>query len=373
VILHTDIPTRAQVERLLVNRDPLSVSIYVQTDPASANVAERVELRNLGAAAVGQLRDAGVAARDLAVIDEELADLLDEEEFWRYQARSLALFLTPHAMYTFRLPNRLQSAVDVSDRFLLKPLLRTVTFPHVAFVLALAHGSVRVIEVAADIPPDEVRVPDMPPDAASAAGRSSLADRAPTRRIQGSEGRKLRLRQYARKIDQALRPLLGNLDVPLILAATEPLDSIFRTVSSYPHLAPRSIAGNPENTPDAELAASARLVLDELYAQQLKECHELFERRRAEGRGLTDVADAARAATYGAVDTALVDIDEDIPGLIDEDSGLVSFADEGRPDHYGLVDEIARRVWLASGRVLAVRREEIPDGGPVAAILRYPI
>jgi hypothetical protein len=129
----------------------------------------------------------------------------------------------------------------VADRFHLKPILRAVTFPRVALVLALAQGSVRLIEVSSDVEPVEVRLPDMPSDAASAAGRSSLADRAPVRRIQGSEGRKLRLTQYARQIDQALRPWLGGLDVPLILAATEPLDSIFRSVNSYPRLASSSI------------------------------------------------------------------------------------------------------------------------------------
>ena len=114
-------------------------------------------------------------------------------------------------------------------------------------------------------------------------------------------------------------------------------------------------------------------MLDELYARQLRDSHELFERRRAEGRGLTDVGEVARAATYGAVDTALVDIDDDIPGVIDELSGQVGFADEERTDHYGVVDEIARRVWLAGGRVLAVRRDDIPGHDPVAAILRYPM
>src|SRR5690348_6094710 len=58
----------------------------------------------------------------------------------------------------------------------------TVTFPQVAFVLALAQGSVRLIEVSADVEPTEVALPDMPQDAASAAGRSSIADRAPVRR-----------------------------------------------------------------------------------------------------------------------------------------------------------------------------------------------
>jgi release factor family 11 len=231
LVLHADIPTRAQLDRLLVNRDPASVSIYVPTDPVSANVGERIEFRNLAAQAAEQLRDAGVSKREVAAIEEEVADLVDDEDFWRYQARSLATFITPESMTTFRLPNRLLGAVEAADRFYVKPLLRTVTFPQVAFVLALAQGSVRLIEVSPDLEPDDVSLPDMPTDAASAAGRSSLGDRAPTRRIQGDEGRKLRLRQYARKVDQALRPFLSGLDVPLILAAAEPLESIYRSVA----------------------------------------------------------------------------------------------------------------------------------------------
>jgi hypothetical protein len=37
------------------------------------------------------------------------------------------------------------------------------------------------------------------------------------------------------------------------------------------------------------------------------------------------------------------------------------------------VDEIARRVLLSAGRVLAVRRDDVPGGGAVAAILRYAV
>ena len=69
----------------------------------------------------------------------------------------------------------------------------------------------------------------------------------------------------------------------------------------------------------------------------------------------------------------MVDIDEVVPGSIDEGTGAVTFADAAGPDRYGVVDEIVRRVWLAGGEVLAVRRHDIPDQGSVAAILRYPL
>ena len=79
------------------------------------------------------------------------------------------------------------------------------------------------------------------------------------------------------------------------------------------------------------------------------------------------------AATCGAIDTVLVDIDEVVPGSVDEETGAVTLSTEPGADWYGVVDEIARRAWLAGGRVLAVRRDDVPGLGSVAAMLPYPI
>ena len=49
-----------------------------------------------------------------AAIEEELADLVDDDELWRHQASSLAVFVTPAAGTTFRLPNQLVAMVEVS-------------------------------------------------------------------------------------------------------------------------------------------------------------------------------------------------------------------------------------------------------------------
>jgi len=81
----------------------------------------------------------------------------------------------------------------------------------------------------------------------------------------------------------------------------------------------------------------------------------------------------ARAATFGAVDTVFVDIDQPVPGSIDEETGAVEFSDADDAVDYGVVDEIARRVWRTGGTVLAVRREDVPDGGAAAAVLRYAL
>lgn len=371
-MLHVDLPTRADIEVLFRTRADACVSIYLPTTPITPETeADRIALRNLVDEAVGQLHAAGVDKRRVRPLEDELLDLVDDDEFWAHQANGLAVLATPDSIRTFRLPTRLVPIVEVADRFHVKPLLRVLTMPQSAFVLALAEASVRVVEVAPDLPPEPVRVPDLPRDAASAARKASLKSRSPSGRIQGSEGKNVRLTQYARKVDGALRGLLAGLDTPLILAATEPMLSLYRRINTYPHLAAAAIETNPEALADHELAARSRTILDAAFEAELGALRQLFAQRSNEGRTTVDVAQAARAATFGAVSELVVDIDEVLPGTVD-DAGVVSFADGPDATRYGVIDEIAGRAYLTGARVLGVRRADVPGGGSLAAILRYP-
>ncbi|MCE3551381.1 hypothetical protein LWC33_07940 [Pseudonocardia sp. RS11V-5] len=368
--LYTDIPTRSEIDALWQAEPPLAVSIYLETAPESSGEAERIAYKNAVREALAQSAEGD--KEDLAGLEEELGVLEDEDsdEFWRHQARSLAVFATPTSLRSFRLPNRLTPVAVGGTRFFVKPLMRAVTFPQTAFVLALAQGSVRLLETVPDAAPREVRVPDMPTDVASAVGKSSIKDRAPVRRLQGTEGQKLRMAQFSRQVDGALREVLPGQGVPLVLAATEPLDSIFRAHCRYPDLVPHSVPGNPEGRGDGELVAAAREILDGWYADRLEDEKHTFADRARQGRTSTDVADLARFATRGAVDTLFVDIDAGVAGEVDED-GEVTFAAAGTGGPSGVVDEIARRAWLSGARLLAVRHEDVPGGGDVAATLRY--
>ena len=355
-------------------RRPGCVSIYLPTSPVPAEAAAaRIDLKNLAGEAVAQLALIGMDRRDVKDVEEALEAVADDEEFWTRQGRSLALFATESGARTFRLPNRLTRMVEVSDRFHVKPLLRTLTFPQGAFVLALSQNGARLVEVTPDDAPVEVKVAEMPRDAASSVGKASLGDRSADRRIQGSEGKKVRLRQYAHRVERALRPHLSGMELPLILATTEPLESIFRAATTYPHLADPVIPGSPDELSNVELAEASRAVLDGLYAEELADLRSIYAERVPQGRASDDLAEIARAATFGAVDTVFLDIDTTIPGFVDEESGALTLDDTDDAANYGVADEVARRVLLTGGRVLAVRRDDVPGGGSVAAILRYAV
>jgi len=81
----------------------------------------------------------------------------------------------------------------------------------------------------------------------------------------------------------------------------------------------------------------------------------------------------ARSVTYGAVETLFVDIDQSVPGLVDEETGAVTLSDTDDAVTYGVVDEILRRALLSGAEIFAVRADDIPGGGVVAAGVRFTV
>jgi hypothetical protein len=353
-------------------RHPASVTIYLPTEPVTDGERERIGMKNAVAEAVAELHRREVDKRDVATIEHQLDELVDDAHLWSHAARTLAVFATPESVRAFRLPNHLHGHVIVGDRFFTKPLLRAVTFPHTGYVLRLSQHEAKLMEILPEGVSFEMNVPTMPNGVDHATAASGAPGRAPRKSITSAEGDKVRMAQYARRVDQALRPVLDGTS-PLIIAAAEPLASIFSAACTYPLLSHEVIGGNPETTSTDELTERGRVILDQAYHQQLAQAAELFEQRRSNERAVSDVADVARAATLGMVDTVFVDIDDVLWGRIDESTGAVTYCDAEDLDAYGIVDEIVRRVWDAGGTVMAVRSDEVPGGDTVAAILRYPL
>lgn len=373
-MLYVDVPTHPEIRALIETRADACVSIYLPTTPETQNVTlSRISFGNLSRTALEQLDAAGFDKRRRAALEEKLVALDEDDDFWRLQVNSLAVLATPDSLRTFRLATEVTKTVEVSDRFYLKPLMRAMAFPQHAFVLALSENDTRLVEVFADLPPTAVLVPGLPDSAADATGRASVNNLTQGTRLANAEGRKKLLLSYARQVDAALRPVLAGRETPLILAATEPLAPLFRSVNSYPALLAEGISESSDRLSESALASATRAVLDGHYAAQIEAARALFHERVGSHRATTDLRAVARAATFGAVDLLLVDIDEVVPGTVDDTDGTVALVTKPSAASYGVIDEITGRAILAGGKVLAVRRADMPDGAAVAAILRYPV
>lgn len=358
---HVDIPSMSDFNKLRQVRADACVSIYLPTTPITSEVnACKIEYANQVKEALSQSRSL-TDKRRLAEMETLLNGLLDYDEFWLKQSRSLAVLATPDRIWTFRLANRLKSFVEVADRFMLSPLLRSLTFAHTAHVAVISENTARLIELTSDVEPYEVKVPDMPKDMASVLGKGNEKISSITN---------TRITQYCRAIDTALRHYFGNSDIPFIIAGSEVVVNAFRPIYSGNNLIGEVANASLDHANPTEVADLARPVLDRYYERQIADIRSRFDHLTAEGRTTTDIALAARAATVGQIDTLLADMDEMVHGTIDEETGAVKFGEEG-PKTYNVVDEIASRVLANGGRVLAVRRSDIPHNQSLAAIFRF--
>lgn len=390
-MLHIDILTPEEFKSLAAIKGGTCVSLYLPTELSRDHKRQnRIALKVLAEQALQQLKEAGIDKHRIAPLadqfhhlagvhkdndDDKIRKLQNKkpdpvDEFWKFPAHGLAVLATPKMIRAFRMPYRPKPLAEVADRFHLTPLIRAVTLRQDIYVLALAEKGVRLLRAFVNLPPQRVHVPDLPKDAEEVAHRASIRERNWKGHLQGSEAAKFLLYKFARRVDHAVHAVLAERPAPLVLAADEPLSSIYRSLNTYPGLTDETIAGNPNLMTDAQLEEAALPILDRLYERQVKAIIARFNELKPR-RATTDVSYTAHAVTAGAVDELLVDLDVVIPGFVSEIDGSVTYAAADDAEVYSVVDEIARRALATDARVLGARRDDLPERAPLVAILRY--
>jgi hypothetical protein len=391
-MLHIDVPTLPEFKVLAAVKGEICVSLYVLTEPSRlCERQNRIALKGLTAQALRQLKEAGVDKHRITSFEEQFGRLVGTDsnepepdkirklqnrkpdpldEFWKFQGHGLAVLATPNIVRTFRMAYRPRPCAEVADRFFLTPLVRAMTSPQDIYVLALAEKDVRLLRAFVNLPPAIIHVPDLPKNAEEVAHRASIRERNQKGHLQGSEATKFLQYKFARRVDRVLSAALHGQSAPLVLAADEPLASIYRSINTFPGLIDETIAGNPNLLTDAQLADAVLPMLDRLYERELQAAIARYDALKPR-RATTDVSYAAHAVTAGAVDQLLVDLDIVIPGLVSEIDGSVTYSSSDSAEVYSVVDEIARRALYTGARVLGARRDNLPNRAPLVAILRY--
>lgn len=369
---NVDIPAIDDLLKLSEERGPACVSIYIPTSPVTQqSQSSKIELRNALAEVERKCREKGLSVQEIAAIAAPLRALVDDEELWRYQSNSLAVFATGSTVRTFRIGAAVETEVVVNDRFRLGQLLQAVTFPQQAYVLALSEKTARLIELGVGSP-RTLDVDGLPPDT-SVLGRLEVADKAAMPRPQGTTGGRVEQQKYCRLAQDAVLPIVSQNASPLVLAAPEPIGPAYQSINTYAHFAPEVIEGNFDEASNEQLAGKAEPILEHMRNAELERWRDDFAQFENQGRATTDIAETARAALYGAIESLMIDPCAQVYGRLAEEDGSVQFGDATTGGNYSLIDEIATRVLHSSGRVLAVPSSAVPNGSPVAAILRFGV
>lgn len=370
-----------ELRQLLAHQTPPCVSIYLPTRRGGgADDRKRFDALVLRAR---ELLRKNLPEKKLEALISSMQEFAQEFD-WQTTLDGLAVFRAENFAAEYRLPSTVPEVAVVADSFHIRPLVSFLQANRSYYLLSLNQNHVAFFRGSANgLAPVDLR--HLPRSLTEVLGIEHH-ERQQVKRSNGSFGRgaifagspksdTIRdedMSRFFRAIDKALWELLRDESAPLILAATERPNALYRTISRYPHLASRGLTGNFSRTSCEELHAQAWPIVQEDQAVRETELLERYQNQVSRARSLDDVRAIAQFAVQGRVRDLLLVQDGYLWGALDRTSGELRLHGEqqdARDDD--VLDDIAEAVLARGGDVFSLPPERMPSKSKVAAILRW--
>ena len=293
----------------------VKLTFTVPTDvTGKSDQLSMLTLKNQLKEAKAELTGQGMSEAAADAMLFKASELLEDSSYWRLQSRGLVVCVADEFFAAIRVPIELGAGLTVGENFNLLPLAPVLATDRKLYVLALSKNSVRLFDstrnVIEELPLENIpasfdevidelpeRVVDVRAGSAGAAGTPSFHG------PDGDIDRAL-VEKYVRAVGQAVGVRLGTArSQQLVLAAVAEYHPLFKAACPYPAIFDGVITGNPEHTlPDELRSAAWKLVNTHEEAREAQEENDAKSRAHA-GKGAFDLAEIAKAAEEGKVDT----------------------------------------------------------------------
>jgi hypothetical protein len=380
--------TTRDLEELMKDEGFPRVSIFMPTFRAGKEVQQNsIRFRNLLDKATEELAGSDLDSTSIERLLEPATDVVRNRDLWRRQSDGLAAFIGEGKFRVYRLPQRFDELVVVTDRFHVKPLVSFVAEDRVFYVLALSQKEVRLIECTRQ---DAVRVPlkGVPESILETTdidraektlqfhtrttGRTGKRDAI----FHGtgatvSPGTKKTILRYFRRVDRGVSRVLRKMDVPLVVAAVDYLIPIYKVANTHPYLAEQGIPGNPESAAMEELRDRALEILEPQLRHVRAASSKKYKKLIGSGFTSDDLKETLVAAHHSRVETLFVPVGVNRWGRFDPDSATVEIHASREPGDQDLLDLAAVQSLVRGAQVFAVSPPAVPGGGELAAVFRF--
>jgi release factor family 3 len=380
--------TREEIRSLVEAPGRPCVSIYMPTFRAGAETLQNpVRLKNLLRSVHERLVEGGMRNPEAVEFLAPLRALVDDDAFWQRQSDGLAVFRSPEAFRSYRLPISVDELAVVENRFHLKPLFSLLNGDGRFFVLALSINNIRLI-AASHHSAEEVELRRVPRSLHDALGdlthmfaqfktgpRARAVSRSPVFHIHGGveDDLKAEVLSFFNLADKALLKYMDR-DAPVVLAGVDYLLPLYKETTEHPKVLEEGLLGNAELLSPDELRAAAWEIVEPLFLADRRRAVERYGDLLGTGRSVDRYEEIVPAAHDGRVDTLFVARGVRLWGSYDSKAREVRPQEDQSAQRNGsedLLDLAAVQTFLNGGTVYAVPQREVPGGQVMAAIFRY--
>jgi hypothetical protein len=381
-----DLFTRADLRTLLLEREGPCISLFMSAHRGGAE-EDPIRFRNMLGQAEERLVAHGLHAPEASTFLAPLHSLLADVSFWPNQCDGLAIFLARDFLRVYRLPWAFREELEVGGLFHVAPLLPLLAGDGRFYMLALSQNAVRLFQgTRFTIAPVDLK--GVPRNLAEAL-RTHDRDEVLTFHTRPTSGggwgaifeghgvgiddKKVDLLHYFQKIDRGLHDLLREERSPLILAAVEYLQPIYRDANTYPHLLENGVEGNPDRLSGKELRDLAWAVVGPHFREDLGRAVGIYHQAASVGKATADAKRIIPAAYRGEAETLFVAQGQHLWGTLDPGTNRVEIHERQEPGDEDQVNLAAIHTLRHGNAVFALPPDGVPGGGLLAAICHLPL
>ena len=297
---------------------------------------------------------------------------------------TVVAFLSLDSYKVYELNFNFSTSIYFGQVFEISPILPYLEDEPLFFVLAVHQKKVSLLKCTVE---DffEVDVPDLPENLRDALwyedSQQSLQFHTETQSIgrgrrpalfHGVEStgdyKKGQTERYLRAVERVITKLLLPIKAPLILAASEPILSIYRKICEYPYLTHESISIGPTSIRSHELVKRARSSLTSRRIHGKEVLDEFYSQRNSSRRS-NDFVELLSAAELGRIEKVFLSEDAQIWGRIEQSKMYIDRENSGNNED--LANLLAVKTLRTGGQVYFVRRADMPSYQLTAALYRY--
>jgi len=375
---------------LMKTNDQFCLSIYMRTYRAGKETQQgRIRLKNLLQEAEEKLMQNGMRRSDVQLFLAPLEEMILNNQFWQNQRDGLAVFLSKDIYNYYSLPFEFDDFLFIGQHFYVKPLLPFILGDGQFYVLALSQNDVRMFECSR-VNVREIEIKNIPHSLAEAMqyddpqrqlqqhsntlpGTNSKAAALFNGQGIGPDDSKNNILRYCRLIDQGLQDVLRSKKAPLVMMGVDFLLSIYRHANSYAFLTDETIPGNPEELSGEDIQTLAWPLVEHYFHKAEQEALTYYGPFQGTGRTIKEIAEVVPASYNGRIELLFLADGEKQKqwGIYDFVQNSVKIHSEPEPGDDELYDLAIRQTILNGGSVYIMDQMKMPEGGNMAALLRY--
>jgi hypothetical protein len=294
-----------------------------------------------------------------------LADGIDHN----HNLDGLALFVNKDFSRAVKLPFKLEERVVVDETFFTRNLVFALNRTPRYWVLVLSEKPTRLLEgTHADL--IEITAHGFPMQHTGPGGERPLpADFG----INKSAYRDEKHRQFFRGVDDALKTVLAEDPLPLVVVGVDRYLAFFREISDHKDAILTTLAGSHDGTSPHELGKLVWPLVEASLREERQQVFAELDRAMGERKVAATIGEVWQLAHEGRGRLLLVEEDFHYPARVDATGKKLSpAADVTAPDVIDdAVDEVIEAVLLKQGQVVFVEPGQLAAHQRIALILRY--